>query len=297
MIRLVIAGLGYSGEAVARDAVAAGLQVTATARDPSRVMPPRGVEIVAFADAGPAIRTATHLLATAAPDDPAGDPVIAAHREAIEAAPDLSWIGYLSTTGVYGDRGGASVDETTPPASGSARGQRRVAAEQAWAAFAGRRAVDLFRLAGIYGPGRSAIDDVRAGRARRVIKPGHAFGRIHRDDIAHAVLAALGQTLPPGVRVLNLTDDLPAASADVIEEAARLLGAPIPPGIPFEQALPAMSPMGASFWAENRRVSNEATKAALGTAWLYPTYREGLRAILGAERGEGAAQQGEIGRA
>ena len=297
MIRLVVAGLGYTGSAVARDAVAAGMRVAATARDPSGVVAPRGVEVVAFADAGPAIRSATHLLATAAPDDAAGDPVLAAHRAAIGAAPDLRWIGYLSTTGVYGDRGGAWVDEATPPAPGSARGHRRVAAEQALASFADRRAVDLFRLAGIYGPGRSAIDDVRAGRARRIIKPGHAFGRIHRDDIAHAVMAALGQTLPPGVRVLNLADDLPAASADVIEEAARVLGASIPPAIPFEQALPAMSPIGASFWAENRRIANAATKVALGIAWLYPTYREGLRAILAAERGEGPAQQGEVGRA
>ena len=138
-------------------------------------------------------------------------------------------------------------------------------------------------MAGIYGPGRSVLDDIRAGRARRVDKPDHLFGRIHRDDIALAVLAAMQQERPPGTRVLNLADDEPRANADVTAFAAELLGAPQPPLVPFEQALAAMSPMGRSFWAENRRVASRKTQAALGICWRYPTYREGLRAVLAAE--------------
>jgi nucleoside-diphosphate-sugar epimerase len=281
--RLIVAGLGYSGSALAREAAAAGWQVIGTVRDPAQAAPPPGVAVVAFAEAGPVIAGATHLLVTAAPVE-AGDPVLAAHFPAIADAPGLRWVGYLSTTGVYGDRGGGVVDEATPPAPGQDRSRRRLAAEQAWATLAGRLAVDIFRVGGIYGPGRSAFNDLRAGTARRTIKPGHAFSRIHRDDIAHAVLAALGQALPPGRRVLNLVDDLPAESAVVVEEAARLLGMAPPPPVPFEQAAAGMSPMGRSFWAENRVVANAATKAALGLTWRHPDYRAGLAAILAEEQ-------------
>jgi nucleoside-diphosphate-sugar epimerase len=216
--------------------------------------------------------------------------VLHAHASAIVAAPRLRWIGYLSTTGVYGDRGGAWVDESTPPAPGQERSQRRLAAERAWSELADTRAVDLFRLAGIYGPGRSALDDLRAGRARRIVKPGHEFGRIHRDDIVAAVLAAAGQTLPPGVRVLNLNDAEPAEPAAVVEEAARLLGIAPPPAVPFAEAEAAMSPMARGFWAESRRVASAGTQAALGLRWRYPTFREGLRAILAEERADNACQ-------
>ncbi|WP_254453624.1 SDR family NAD(P)-dependent oxidoreductase [Siccirubricoccus sp. G192] len=242
-----------------------------------------------FAEAGPAIAEATHLLVTAAPGE-AGDPVLNAHAGAIAAAPQLRWIGYISTTGVYGDRGGAWVDEATPPAPRQDRTRWRLEAEQQWARFAAGRAVDLFRTGGIYGPGRSVFDDLRAGTARRTVKPGHAFSRIHRDDIARAVCAALRQSLPPGLRVLHLVDDEPCESAMVVEAAARMLGVPPPPPAPFEQAARSMSPMALSFWAENRRVANAATKAALGIAWRHPTWREGLAAILREERGEGPAQ-------
>ena len=149
--------------------------------------------------------------------------------------------------------------------------------------------MDIFRLAGIYGPGRSAFDDLRAGHARRMDKPGHLFGRIHRDDIARAVVAAMRQERAAGVRVLNLADDEPSESAEVVTEAATLLGIAPPPLVAFEAALPAMSPMARSFWAENRKVASTKTKAALGIAWLYPTYREGLRAILSQELADGAA--------
>lgn len=295
--RLVIAGLGYSGAAVARAAVAAGLpHVAGTARHPEAAPPPApGVARLAFAEAGPAIAAATHLLVTAAPGE-GGDPVLAAHAAAIRAAPALRWIGYLSTTGVYGDRDGGWVEETTPPAPTQERTRRRVAAERDWAAIAGTGAgravaVDIFRVGGIYGPGRSAFDELREGTARRTIKPGHAFSRIHRDDIALAVLAAMRTAAPGGAghRVLHLVDDAPAESALVVEEAARLLGVAPPPAIPFEEAVRSMSPMARSFWAENRRVANAATKAALGIAWRYPSYREGLRAILAEETGQGPA--------
>jgi nucleoside-diphosphate-sugar epimerase len=291
--RLVVAGLGYSGAAIARLAAAEGWRVSGTARDPARAGAPSppGVARVAFDALGDALAEgATHLVVTAPPGE-AGDPVLAAHAESVRAAPALVWIGYLSTTGVYGDRGGAVVDEATPPAPGQARTRRRREAERAWEALAEEAglALDLFRTGGIYGPGRSAFDDLRDGTARRVLKPGHVFGRIHRDDIARAVLAAMRRPTAPGAaRVLHLVDDEPAESATVVEEAARLLGVAPPPPVPFEQAFAAMSPMARSFWAENRRVANAATRETLGIAWRYPSYREGLRAILAEEqRGKG----------
>jgi nucleoside-diphosphate-sugar epimerase len=279
---MLIAGLGYSGTAIGREAAAEGFRVLGTARDPASVSPPPGVEVVAFAHAGAILREATHLVVTAAPTD-SGDPVLAAHEAAIASAPALRWIGYLSTTGVYGDRGGAAVDEATAPSPGQARSQRRLAAEEAWRALAASKgcALDIFRVGGIYGPHRSVLDELRAGAARRVVKPGHAFSRIHRDDIALAVVAAARK--PGGQRVLHLVDDEAAPSADVVEEGARLLGMTPPPAIPFADAAPRMSPMALSFWAENRIVANAATKAALGIAWRAPTYREGLRRILAEE--------------
>lgn len=286
---LVIAGLGYAGAAVAREAAAAGWRVTGTARDPGKAAPPPGVEMAAFAAAGAAIAAATHLLATAAPSREAGDPTLAAHADAIRAAPDLRWIGYVSTTGVYGDRDGGWVDESTPPTPMQDRTRRRVVAEEQWAELAHRLPVDLFRTGGIYGPGRSVLDELRAGTARRTVKPGQAFSRIHRDDIALAVFAAMRQRRAPGCRVLHLVDDEPSESAAVVEEAARLLGVAPPPPVPFEEAVRGMSEMGRSFWAENRKVGNAATKAALGIAWRHPTWREGLSAILCEERGEGLA--------
>ena len=280
---LLIFGLGYTGHAVAAAARARGMEVLGTVRSGD------GPGTLPFGAAGPAIARATHLLSTVPPDQD-GDPVLARHAAAIRAAAGrVRWIGYLSSTVVYGNRDGGWVDEDTPPAPSGPRGQRRLAAEQAWARLAGAMdpspALDLFRLAGIYGPGRSAFDDLRAGTARRVLKPGHAFGRIHRDDIARAVLAAIDRP-PTGAapRVLNLADDLPAESAVVIAEAARLLGVPPPPAVPFAVAEAAMSQMARSFWAENRRIASRKTQAALGIRWRYPSYLEGLDAILAAEQ-------------
>jgi len=287
--KLLIFGAGYSGLAVARQAAEAGMAVAVTSRSPHAAVP--GIEVIGFDAAGGAIAEATHVVATA-PPGAAGDPVLARWGAALRAGPAL-WFGYLSTTGVYGDRNGAWVDEATMPAPGQPRSQRRLAAEAAWVEMADGRPLDLIRLAGIYGPGRSALDDVRAGRARAVIKPGHAFGRIHRDDIAAGVLAAIRQP-PSGTRVLNFNDDEPAESAAVIAYAASLLGVPPPPPVPYETAIAGMSEMGRSFWSENRRVSCVLTKAALGIAWRYPSYREGLAAILAEECGQRGQQQGDI---
>jgi nucleoside-diphosphate-sugar epimerase len=278
-MHLVIFGLGYTGTALAQQAAAAGLQTTVATRQQGAAAPP-GVALAPFDDVP--WSTITHLVATAAPED-GGDPVLARHAAAIAAAPALRWIGYMSTTGVYGNRDGGWVDEATDPAPSSERGWRRVTAERAWVAARPDAAVDLLRLAGIYGPGRSVFNDLREGRARRVDKPGHQFGRIHRDDITGALLAAIGQDRPPGPRVLNGADAEPAASADVIAEAASLLGMVAPPLIPFAEALPGMSPMARSFWSDDRKVRSEMTQAWLARPWRYPTYREGLRAILAAE--------------
>ena len=275
---LLIFGLGYSAAAVAARAAEAGYRVSGTSRR-GAVAPP-GVAVVRPEEAAALLGTATHWLASA-PPDAEGDPILRLLGDAAHVhRPD--WIGYFSTTGVYGDRGGGWVDETTAPAPTGPRGQRRVAAERDWTALAARLGgrCDVLRLAGIYGPGRSAFDALRAGDSRRVIAPGHCFGRIHRDDIAGATMAAMAHG--PSRRVLNLSDDLPAESAVVIEEAARLLGLPPPPAIPLADALPAMSPMGRSFWSENRKVSGRLTQEALHRQWDHPTYREGLRAILAA---------------
>lgn len=283
---LLIFGPGYVGAAVAHATAAQGFSVTATTRSAAAEFDD-AVARVDFTNATSAVASATHVLCSV-PPDASGDPVLARYGVAIAASSRLRWIGYLSTTGVYGDRGGAWVDEQTELAPTSERARRRVVAERDWQRFAGRCAVDVFRLGGIYGPGRSALDDVRATNARRVIKPGHTFGRIHRDDIVRAVIAAMRQERPAGARVLNLVDDEPAESAEVMQEAARLLGIAPPPAVPFEQAVATMGPMARSFWADSRKVSSQRTQQILGLRWRYPNYREGLRAILAEKRGEGA---------
>jgi nucleoside-diphosphate-sugar epimerase len=290
--KLLIFGNGYSGRAIAALAAKNGYQTTITSRTQS------GDGIVPFAAAHTAIQNATHIIATAAPDEQ-GDPVLARYTTEIATAKNLRYIGYLSTTGVYGNRDGAWVDEDTPLAPQSPRAQRRVAAEAAWCRLSrpddgaasaaqsesGRAlTLDIFRLAGIYGPGRSMFEDLRAGTARRVIKPGHLFGRIHVEDIAHGVLTAMRRPPTHTTTIFNFTDDEPAASADVVAEAARLLNLPPPTEIPFDLARQTMSPMALSFWSENRKVSNTKTKSALNLTWRYPTYREGLAAILSSER-------------
>lgn len=276
---LLIIGKGYTGEAILGLARRMGWQARITSRSAPDATP--------FDD--PALlEGVTHLVVTA-PPGPLGDPVWAAHGAALVPA-KLAWVGYISTTGVYGDRHGEWVDETSHATPGQDRSKRRLAAEQQWAERATDCAVDIFRTGGIYGPGRSALDDVRSGHARRVIRPGHAFGRIHRDDIARAVLAAANRPPALGVRILHLVDDEPSEPAAVTTEAARLLGIAAPPAIPFVEAYASMSEMGRSFWNESRRVSNRLTKQALGIEWAYPTYREGLAGILAEERAQRPAE-------
>lgn len=284
---LLIVGNGYTGTAIGALAARVGWRVRRTTRRPIALPHGSDVELVPFDDSA-AFSSTTHLLVTA-PPSPQGDPVWAAHSRALRAA-RLDWVGYISTTGVYGDRAGGWVDEGSAPHPGQARSRQRLEAERQWESLAPGVAVDLLRTGGIYGPGRSALDDVRSGAARRVMKPGHSFSRIHVHDIARAVLAAAGRPRPPGGRILHLVDDLPAEQADVTAEAARLLGVAAPPAIPFAQALTEMSEMGRSFWAENRRISCVRTKAALGIDWVYPSYREGLAGILAEERAQGSAQ-------
>jgi nucleoside-diphosphate-sugar epimerase len=277
---LLILGLGYSGSAIAAAAAGAGFRVTGTSRRADHLAPP-GVTVVPFDAAAPAIATATHIVPTAAPED-GGDPMLARYGAEIATAPSLRWIGFLSSTGVYGDRDGGWVDERSEPRPTSLRARARRAAEEDWARLGAARGtpVDLIRLAGIYGPGRSAFDDLRAGRARRIDKPGHEFGRIHRQDIAEGTLAAMRQAERlSGLRVLNFNDDLPAEPAVVVAEAARLLGVAPPPLIPFAEAAAGMSTMGRSFWSERRRVSSGWTQTVLGRPWRYPSYVEGLAAI------------------
>ncbi len=221
---------------------------------------------------------ASHILCTIAPGT-TGDPALRTCAGLLRRA---RWLGYLSTTGVYGDRGGHWVDEAMQPKPGQPRSVERLAAERAWQAMGleAGAAVDIFRLPGIYGPGRSAIDQVKAGTARRIDRPGQVFSRIHVEDIAGTVLSAISQ--PHAGAIYNVADDLPASTAEVVTFACELLGRPAPPLIPWEQAAPAMSAMARSFYAENRRVRNDRIKKELGVVLRYPTYREGLRAIAAA---------------
>jgi nucleoside-diphosphate-sugar epimerase len=198
----------------------------------------------------------------------------------MRSAPELRWIGYLSTIGVYGGLDGGWAGEETPAEPGTERGRARIEAEGAWSAFCRERGLplDIFRLAGIYGRGRSVLDRIRAGDARAIVKPGQIFNRIHVDDIAQTVAAAIAQDRrEPGTRLFNVADDEPAPPQDVIRYAARLLGAPPPPEIPFDSA--DLSPMARSFYAGNKRMRNDKIKRELGVVLKYPTYREGLRAL------------------
>ncbi len=213
------------------------------------------------------------------PQTAKGDPVLAAFGEALAHASRLRSIVYLSTIGVYGDRGGAWVDEETAPRPDSERARERLAVEHAWQTFGQRSgaAVAILRLAGIYGPGRNALVQIARGDARRIVKPGQIFNRIHVADIAQAIDAAFARKASG---VFNVTDDEPSPPGDPIVFAAQLLGRDPPREIPFDEAAPSMSPMALSFWQECRRVRNDKLKRELGVSLLYPTYREGLRALF-----------------
>lgn len=269
MPALLCFGFGYTARALAPLLAAEGWAVAGTSRG--------GGADVPFDAPGEALERATHVLSSVPPDE-SGDPVLRRHAAALAGR---QWVGYLSTTGVYGDTGGAVVDESAPLRPTSARARRRVEAEAAWLALWRSRGVPVhvFRLAGIYGPGRSAFDQIRAGTARRIDRPGHAFNRIHVDDIALVLRASMARPNPGAV--YNVCDDAPAEPAEVVAHACELLALAPPPLTPFAEAARAMSPMAASFWADNRRVSNARIKAELGVRLRFPDYRAGLRAILG----------------
>ena len=282
---LLSIGHGYSARALAERLMADGWTVIGTTRsvEKAEAIAATGAEALVWPGGplAPVLDRATHLLVSAGPDE-AGDPVLrAAADEIAQAAPGLVWVGYLSTTGVYGDHGGGWVDEDTPLTPATERGRRRVAAEAAWRTLAAETGLPLhiFRLAGIYGSGRGPFAKVRAGTARRIIKPGQVFSRIHVDDIAQVLAASMAAPNP--VRAYNLCDDDPAPPQDVIAYAAELLGIDPPPEIPFEEA--EMGPMARSFYAESKRVRNDRIKDELGVRLIHRSYRDGLKAILAGE--------------
>ncbi len=278
MNRLFCFGLGFSAQALAKRLKPKGWRIAGTARQPEKVnaLIRAGVEAYAFplADPPAALSGATHVLVST-PPAAQGDPALQ-YKDTLHP----KWLGYLSTTGVYGDRAGAWVDETTPEAPATERGQRRLEAEHAWAAW-GRRTnvpVMIFRLAGIYGPGRNQLESLRDGTARRIVREGQIFSRIHVDDIAAVLEASIAK--PNAGAVYNVCDDEPAPPHEVVEYAAKLLGVAPPPLERFEDAQATMSEMGRSFYTESKRVKNDRIKTDLGVQLLYPTYREGLKALL-----------------
>ena len=283
-------GYGFSASALGALLGPAGSSLAGTCRtsEGCAALADAGVEAAPFsreaplADPAGCLAGTTHILLSIPPDE-VGDPALDCHGSDIAALPGVEWIGYLSTTGVYGDTGGAWMDESAAPAPSSERGRRRLAAEKAWLAFGVRHglAVQVFRLAGIYGPGRNALATVRRGEARRIAKPGQVFSRIHVADIAQVLAASIAQPNPGAT--YNVCDDEPAPGADVVAHACALLGVAPPPLVPLADA--DLSPMARSFYADNRRVSNARIKEELGVALRFPDYRAGLASLLAEEAG------------
>ncbi|MGI9391158.1 MAG: SDR family oxidoreductase [Boseongicola sp.] len=274
---LLSIGHGYCAQALARRLLPNGWKVFGTTRSPgnSKSMIADGVEPIIWPGDELPMADASHILTSVAPSD-RKDPVLAKETEAFKGASHLNWVGYLSTTGVYGDHSGGWVDEMTPPAPTTERGIARVAAESEWQTLG--LPLQIFRLAGIYGPGRGPLEKVRQGSARRIIKKGQVFSRAHVEDIAQVLEASIGAPIPGAI--YNICDDDPAPPEDVIAFAAELLGLPIPPEVDFEDA--DLSPMARSFYAESKRVRNDRIKSELGVVLKYPDYRSGLRALLSA---------------
>jgi nucleoside-diphosphate-sugar epimerase len=284
--RLFCFGLGYTALALARELVPEGWEIAGTARGKESLacLAEGGIAGLVFdrerplAEPSATLRGTTHVLISI-PPDAAGDLVLDVHGDDIgAAAKSLEWLGYLSTTGVYGDRGGGWVDESSNLAPTGERGRRRVKAEAGWLEL-GRvhgLPVHVFRLAGIYGPGRSALDAVRGGRARRIVKPGQVFSRIHVADIVRVLRASMARPDPGAV--YNVCDDAPAPPEDVTVFACELLGREPPPAIPFEEA--EIPETAHSFYADNKRVRNDRIKRELGVRLQYPDYKTGLRALL-----------------
>lgn len=284
-MRAFFFGLGYSSQASALRMQMSGEFVdtlgTVRTTDKADRLTRSGLPALVFDGTAPgpdvraALDKASHVIVSIAPDEN-GDVVLRHHRAELDAMPDLQWLCYYSTVGVYGDFGGAWIDESAPLAPRNLRSDFRARAEEEWIAYAAARQVPLciLRLAGIYGPGRSSFDRLAEGTARRVVKPGQVFNRIHVADIAEVTLLAAQRRL---AGIFNLADDEPAPPQDLITYAARKMGMEPPPEVDFETA--EMTPMARSFYADNKRVSNQAIKAALGIELIYPNYRAGLDAI------------------
>jgi nucleoside-diphosphate-sugar epimerase len=289
-MRLFVFGLGYTALALAQDFGSNFTRIGGTVRSGAKAETLAHQRIQAHAldqDADGPIRgdiAMADSVLVSVPPDAAGDPVLARFSDAIASAPRLTWIGYLSTTAIYGDHGGAWVDEGTPPIPANERSRRRRLAELEWLELGRRsgKAVHLFRLSGIYGPGRNALVNVADGSARRLVKQGQVFNRIHVDDIAAVLTASMAR--PRAGAIYNVSDDEPAPPQDVVAFASLLAGVEPPPEVPFGAAT--LSPLAAGFYAENKRVSNRLIRTELGVRLRYPTYREGLEALRLA--GEGA---------
>jgi nucleoside-diphosphate-sugar epimerase len=288
--RLFCFGLGYSAETLAARLARIGWQIAGTGRDLDNVerLAAEGYAMVPFASEPgngalvEQLEGTTHLLHSIPPGRH-GDPVLAHYRAAIAGLSSLEWVGYLSTVGVYGDQKGRWVDETAHTLPNTERTEARVDAEHAWLAFGKEIGVpvQVFRLAGIYGPGRSVFDKLRDGTARRIRKDGQVFSRIHVEDIARVLEASIAQ--PRAGAIYNVADDEPAAPGDVVAYAAELIGVPPPPEVPFEDA--DLTPMARSFYEGSRRIANARIKSELGVALRYPTFREGLTALLAEANG------------
>lgn len=284
-------GLGYTALALARLVMPLGWKVAGTTTDPEKLAALKAAGIAAelfsvdrpLIDVRASLADTTHILVSIPPCGE-GDPAFDVHSEDIASAPNLKWLGYLSTTGVYGNRDGEWIDESATPAPTNRRGDHRLRAEEEWSGLHYHTNVPLhiFRLSGIYGPGRSALDSLRAGHARRIDKPGHVFNRIHVEDIAATLLASM-QT-PNAGAIYNLADDEPASSADVLSHGSKLIGMDEPPLIDIDKA--DLAPMVRSFYKDNKRIRNDRIKEELGVHLKYPDYRVGLAACLLAEDAE-----------
>jgi len=292
MPNLFCFGLGYSARHYIAEFGVTLDRIAGTMREPAAAerLSPDGIgtkriEAFAFDGTRPAPRIAgvlaeSDIVLVSVPPGPDGDPALRHYADAL-ARSRVTQIVYLSTVGVYGDHDGAWVDETAVPAPVSERSRERLAAERAWAALAARAAKPLaiLRLAGIYGPGRNALVQVAGGKAKRIAKPGQVFNRIHVGDIAQAIAGSVAQRADGA---FNVADDEPTAPGEPIAFAATLLGVAPPPEVPFAEAAATMSPMALSFYGESKRVRNDKMKRLLGVRLLYPTYREGLRALFAA---------------
>jgi nucleoside-diphosphate-sugar epimerase len=284
MKRLFCFGLGYTALVLAKRLAAAGWRIAGTTRSPAKAAELAGLgwDIHLFGrdhpldDPAGALAGTTHVLHSIIPDLD-GDPVAGRHMGDLQALEGLQWLGWLGTTAVYGDRQGDWVDEDIVPTPTIDRARRRVLAEQTW--LGSGLPAHLFRLAGIYGPGRNQLRDVLDGQARRIVKPGQVFSRIHVEDIATVLAASMARPRPGAV--YNVCDDEPAPPQDVVAFAADLLGVAPPPELDYATAR--ISPMARSFYADNRRVRNDRIKDELGVRLAFPTYREGLRALLPVE--------------